>query len=811
MSDKPIALPTTPLPPSMNYVLLREEAIRLVQAMSGRVWTDYNFSDPGVTIVEQLCYALTELGYRASLPVEDLLCDPKSGRVALRHAGLYPARAILPVNPVTLDDLRRLLIDRVPGAANCWFVPLDPTKTQGVNGLYEIVLLVAQQDPCCRGDHYRPDEVCEAAKRVYCAHRALCEDVEHIHALQFAPTRVGALVQIDDKAQSAQVMAELLFRIGLFLAPEPKRQSLDTMIAQGETSAEIFDGPLLHNGFIADSELTPLKTSVAVSDILRVMAETPGVVAVRNLVVRTEGERFVPGDTIPVPQGKVLWLDTAAAEDGNGIRLYRDTVQCQPDPQLVQRLLDALWAEQRRTWPLEIDYREQYGPQTGVPRDLAAYSSVQDQFPNVYGINAYGLPEYATAARKAQAKQLKGYLMVFDQLMADYFAQLAFIRELFSIRAGRWRTYAVQSLRPIVPDVEPLLSPGYMEGLAAITAGADPVNARQSAIMDLLLSLYDERLSLPSQASCDCNVDSGTNAELLRSKQVLLARTVPVTRDRGRGLDYLNPIGQGNATGLEIICRIELSVVAAADFSSDTGDAQTPPDGGETEFGRRLSADEAQIVETRFLPAGDIGEVPENADMEDPLLPGRRVPDALQPVLSRVENYRIGLMPGELLVDLVCRDDAKEWRLIGRYDGTAGAVAAMTQLVRGSGRVLRRHRLYFVEHVLLRYAQPRGVADGSYYGFRMTAVIAATHRETENEIWCNQVREIVRRNSPAHVAVDCLFLHRHDFSEFLRRYHPWREALRQGSGRRRTSRLLERFLKVHHGRDERRDPETKEN
>ena len=44
-----------------------------VQRLARRIWTDYNVHDPGITILELLCYALTDLGYRASFPVKDLL------------------------------------------------------------------------------------------------------------------------------------------------------------------------------------------------------------------------------------------------------------------------------------------------------------------------------------------------------------------------------------------------------------------------------------------------------------------------------------------------------------------------------------------------------------------------------------------------------------------------------------------------------------------------------------------------------------------------------------------------------------------
>jgi len=54
----PLAInPDEPLNPGLDYVRLREEGIRLIQRMSGEVWTDYNETDPGVTTLEQLCYS----------------------------------------------------------------------------------------------------------------------------------------------------------------------------------------------------------------------------------------------------------------------------------------------------------------------------------------------------------------------------------------------------------------------------------------------------------------------------------------------------------------------------------------------------------------------------------------------------------------------------------------------------------------------------------------------------------------------------------------------------------------------------------
>ena len=82
----------------------------------------------------------------------------------------------------------------------------------------------------------------------------------------------------------------------------------------------------------------------------------------------------------------------------------------------------------------------------GTSRNIGSYVSIQHQFPDTYGINGNGLEETATPQRKAQAKQLKAYLLFFDQLLANYFAQLAHVKDLFSFTNDSQVTYFTQLL-----------------------------------------------------------------------------------------------------------------------------------------------------------------------------------------------------------------------------------------------------------------------------------------------------------------------------------------------------------------------------
>lgn len=786
----------------LNYVALVAEGTKLVQELSGLRWTNYNYSDPGVTILEQLCYALTELSYRADFPVADLLAAPETGRVELSRQGLYPARSIMPVNPVTINDLRRLIIDRVPDVGNAWFTPIEAGETDGVRGLYRLALLVPGLDPGCDDHGPDPAVVREQALDCYAAHRALCEDVEAVIVLRPLSTRVGAEVQLADHSDPDAVLADMLFRLELALAPEPRRTSLDEQLALGLTTAEIFDGPLMLRGFIADGQLTALPSRVPVNSLLEIMAETPGVLSVDyglTVQVGNDGPIYGPGDTIEVPDGFVLRLDTAPDADGRSIRLMHGTDVCRTNPLRVGRLLARAWADRRRTYGLWAEYSRHYAPPTGQVRGLADYCSVQNQFPDVYGIGAFGLPPQADAARVAQARQLKGYLMVFDQLMADFFAQLAFVRDLFSVGAGGDRTYVSQSLRPIVPNVAPLLEPGYEAGLKSLVAAGDPVAVRQDAVFDFLLSLYAETITLPAGSACGAGPRGGSpGTALLEAKQALLKRTVPATRDRGRGFDYRRPDPGFRTAGLEIRCRIELALL---DATTGQGGQVALADPGAADFGHLLDPALGGVIARSFLPVETSDREADGDREEGPSpLAGKRVAESLLPALNDPRRYRVGALPGKGPVYLVCQDMDGGWWALGEYRDVAEAVDMTDRLVAATDS--DRRLLHIVEWTLLRYAR-RHRQDGSDRGdpgtdfsFRVSAVLPRGD-EGEDQRWREEARAIVRDNIPTHIGVDMLFLGHRRMRHFQRLYEAWREALRDGPPERRAraSRHLERFLR----------------
>ncbi len=104
------------LTPTQDFSYLREKGLEYVQQLSGKLWTDHNLHDPGITILEVLCYALMDLGYRSNFSMADMITE-KDGTAATD--AFHTAAEIFTTKPVSISDYRKLLVDIV-GVRNAW-------------------------------------------------------------------------------------------------------------------------------------------------------------------------------------------------------------------------------------------------------------------------------------------------------------------------------------------------------------------------------------------------------------------------------------------------------------------------------------------------------------------------------------------------------------------------------------------------------------------------------------------------------------------------------------------------------------------
>ena len=238
---------------SLDYDSLRLEAIEKIQKLSGKIWTDYNLHDPGVTILEQLCYTLTDLGFRTEFPIEDIL-HSQIPHDDDSHT-FYTPSEILPCHPLTLDDYRRLIIDQLPEVKNAWFSTIKDSLL-GIKGLYKVLLQI-DIDPDV--DTYENEEI-EALKSkvrdILNCNRNLCEDFASIEILDNEAITIAARIDISPDVLGETVLAKALFEIETALTAPIKKHNLEDLLEEGYTLEDVFTGPTPVHGFIKSQDLT---------------------------------------------------------------------------------------------------------------------------------------------------------------------------------------------------------------------------------------------------------------------------------------------------------------------------------------------------------------------------------------------------------------------------------------------------------------------------------------------------------------------------------------------------------------------------
>jgi len=137
-----ILQPDPGLGTALDYRTLRKLGLDAVIRTGSDTWTDYNEHDPGITILEVLTFALTDLAYRTGFRLEDILAQSKGVPEESVANQFHTCRETLTSEPVTCEDLRKRLIDRAE-VQNAWVAPWRSP----VNPIGGLVSVLADPDP----------------------------------------------------------------------------------------------------------------------------------------------------------------------------------------------------------------------------------------------------------------------------------------------------------------------------------------------------------------------------------------------------------------------------------------------------------------------------------------------------------------------------------------------------------------------------------------------------------------------------------------------------------------------------------------
>ena len=559
----------------MNFQKLMEKSMYAIQKISGNngSWTNYNASDPGITILELLCYAITDLGYRLSFPMADLLAaDPNNPKTKNSESILIQARKIFNVTPVTINDYRKMLID-IEGVNNAWLevisdeLVFNKSLLFAVQGFYKVII----EPEKYIFDQGQEDALLNKIRNTLEQRRNLSEDFAQVEILIPAIMEFKVEIEVVDDINTATLTQDIWNNIEHEIMPKIPTYSLNTLVNQGKTIEDIFDGPALKHGFILDKDLKPSTPTreIHLNDIRTAISNITGVISV------------------PKIDAKELSLKVNSQNLGNDIITFGHNVALFLKEIEVSFFKNDVCYEIRRLADSCAFCSDKSVKDTALPipkgnyRNLKDYTSIQEDFPNNYCVsNDSSSDNILSTDHAAVVKQLRAYLLFFDQTLANNFAQLDGFKSLFNyvddIGLPDMKTYMSGVIED--SDIKPIVSNDYAERIKLIsdpTIG-NPVdsNIRKGLILDYLLAIYGEQFisySCLFNKNPDNTIDTDslkdpTSIETVDKKIRYLRKYPKANGSRFLGIDYFD-IGKKNwlleriATYLDLEEKEELFVI----------------------------------------------------------------------------------------------------------------------------------------------------------------------------------------------------------------------------------------------------------
>jgi hypothetical protein len=538
----------------LRYDLLFEEGLKYAQKYSGKIWTDYNYHDPGVTFLEYLCYALTDLGYRTDFPIEDIFLFGSDDFDPIKKNLLFGPAAVFNTNPITVNDYRKLIIDRVKRVANAWVIPITDNK-MGVRGLFEI-FIECSEDLSDLELNFLKREV----SSVFHAHRLIGHDLEEVFILKKVYLSIKGDVTIESDALGELVMAKIYADLDSYINPQVElHNSMKLWKEEGLDPELVFTGPLPKFGFIFENNLTPKVESIYLSRIKELIFNVEGVKEIRNLQLFKNGlpvfDTFVYFTKSEFP--KIQYLDDLTEAFQTQLNLFKNNVEYEIDPVITKQLIASEVLSSSKFYHEELDYEEKLPAGRFSLEALQKHYPIHKELPEFFGIGTNGISRNASKETQASVQQLAAYLYFFEQMMASYLSQLSGLRNLFSVDHIS-STYFNQTPSDI-PNIASLLEgfEGFKYKLDDCTKHNDDFIDRRNRLLNHLLARFGERIDEASLRKMSrgnaLDIGEEVDLDLIQAKINFLNSIVELGKNKAKAFDLKSEFfwDTDNVAGLE--------------------------------------------------------------------------------------------------------------------------------------------------------------------------------------------------------------------------------------------------------------------
>jgi len=542
----------------LDFTYLRDLGQQYIEDLSRKLFTDYNIHDPGITMMELVSYAITDIGLRIDQPIENIVASKEDNFVKM-HEQFKSAKNILTCKPVTAIDYRKLFAD-IKGVKNCWlakyelplyvecneeepkieFEPFEGTAYNTtevkIEGLYTVLVDFEE------GEEYDKAQIKETIFAKYHSNRNLCEDLVEVKEVPKQYIQVCAEIQLENEADEEYIEAQIQWEITKYLSPTIHVFTLKEMLEKELTTDQIFEGPVLENGFITNDELekSELRKEVRLSDIIKLIMQIEGVKLIEDISIdNCIGE----DETVTITTASDPWI--ICIEDNHL------PVLCNKNTLKYKKGYIPVGIEKARvTEFLEQFEQEETDSQTKTYDDLpmplgkyteTKYETMQHDLPENYGISTYGLPGNATKERKVQAKQLQAYLLFFDQIISTYFSQLEHVKTLLSQDETLQRTYFFKAVEGI-DGIETLVTnyTDYKNNVENIIDNLEDFKIRRNELLNHLISRFAEVFEDYTSAMYKLFGKSKESVEnnIIQTKNKFLKEYDVISAERGLAFNY---------------------------------------------------------------------------------------------------------------------------------------------------------------------------------------------------------------------------------------------------------------------------------
>jgi hypothetical protein len=469
---------------------------------------------------------------------------PEGEKITIENASLRLLSNAVAKNATTVNDVAALLSNNSPA---------------GFIRRYHKKLLKVQQ-------------AVVAVKELLHDRRNLDEDYCTIKGVDVEDVAVCADVEVAPDADIERIQAEIRFQIEHYFNPPVLFYTLQELIDEGIPVEDIFNGPELNNGFIKAEELEAagLKTILRTSDIINRLMDIKGVAAINNLLLtKYDSESNVIKGAVdpdwnngkPVFDANKIsasWL--LFVSDKHQPRLYhnfsrflfyKNGLPFLPRMDEAEDTLTQLRGEAER--PKIKNAPKDFPVPSGTFRNLEDYFPIQYSFPLTYGVGAEGLPAHVSSQRRAQARQLKAYLMVFEQLLGNAYAQVAHTADLFSLAPDVQRSYFVREFSAAVIQGYQDITRGLDQSkLEDMTETSPEFHERRNRFLNHLMARFGEQFTEYALLLTNFQGQQVALERLIDDKISFLKAYPLISHDRGRAFNYKeNPCSPDNISGIK--------------------------------------------------------------------------------------------------------------------------------------------------------------------------------------------------------------------------------------------------------------------